>query len=55
MFDVIIRSFKKFRISNVLDESKDFILWEDDGEDKDNSDWVTDNAPIMSDDSESDE
>jgi len=31
------------------------ILWEDDGEDKDDSDWVTDNDSVMSDDSESDE
>jgi hypothetical protein len=29
------------------------ILWEDDGEDKDYSDWVTDNDSVMSDDSES--
>ena len=37
-------------ISNALD-----ILWEDDGEDKDDSDWVTDNDSVMSDDVESDE
>jgi len=42
-------------ISNVLDGSKDDILWEDDGEDKDNSDRVTDNDSIMNDDGESDE
>ena len=42
-------------ISNVLDGSKDDILWEDDGEDKDNSDRVMDNDSIMNDDSESDE
>jgi len=30
-------------------------LWEDDGEDKDDSDWVTDNDSVMSDDGESDE
>ena len=35
--------------------SEDDILWEDDGEDKDDSDWVTDNDSVMSDDSESDE
>jgi hypothetical protein len=29
--------------------------WEDDGEDKDESDWVTDNDSVMSDDGESDE
>jgi len=28
-------------ISNALDGSEDNILWEDDGEDKDDSDWVT--------------
>jgi hypothetical protein len=42
-------------ISNALDGSEDDILWEDDGEDKDDSDWVTDNDSIMSDDGESDE
>ena len=31
------------------------ILWEDDGGDKDDSDWVTDNDSVMSNDSESDE
>jgi hypothetical protein len=31
------------------------ILWEDDGEDKDDSDWVTDNDSAMSDDGESGE
>jgi len=30
------------------------ILWEDDGEDKDDSDWVTDNS-VMSDNGESEE
>jgi len=33
-----------------LDGSEDDILWEDDGEDKDNSGWVTDKDSIMSDD-----
>ena len=51
---IIVRSFKKCRISNALDGSKDGILREDDGEDKD-SDWVTDNNSAMSDDGESDE
>jgi len=46
---IIIRSFKKCGISNALDGSKDDILWEDDGEDKDDSDWVTDNDSVMSD------
>jgi hypothetical protein len=31
-----------------LDESEDDILWEDDGEDKDDSDWVTDKVSVMS-------
>jgi len=31
------------------------ILWEDDGEDKGDGDWVTDNDSVMSDDGESDE
>jgi len=42
-------------ISNALDGSEDDILWQDDGEDKDDSDWVTDNDSVMSDDDESDE
>jgi hypothetical protein len=42
-------------ISNALDGSKDDILWEDDGENKDDSDWVTDINSVMSDDGESDE
>jgi hypothetical protein len=46
--NIIVRSFKKCCISN------DDILWEDDGGDKDDSDWVTDNDSVMSDDSESD-
>ena len=53
--NIIVRSFKKCRISNALDRSEDDILWEDDGEDKDDSDWVTDNDSVMSDDGESDE
>jgi hypothetical protein len=52
---IIVQSFKKCCISNALDGSKDDILWEDDGEDKDDSDWVMDNNSVMSDDSESDE
>ena len=42
-------------ISKTLDGSEDDILWEDDGEDKDDSDWVTDIDSVMSDDGESDE
>ena len=43
----VVRSFKKCCISNALDGSED--------EDKDDSDWVTDNDSVMSDDGESDE
>ena len=50
---IIISHFKKCCISNALDGSEDDILWEDDGED--DSDWVTDNDSVMSDDRESDE
>ena len=52
---IIVRSFKKCCISNALDGSVDDILLEDDGEDKDYSDWVTDNDSVISDDGESDE
>jgi hypothetical protein len=52
---IIIRSFKKCCINKVLDGSEDDILWEDDGEDKDDSYWVTDNDSVMSDDGKSDE
>jgi len=38
-----------------LSGSEDGILWEDDGEGKDDSDWVTDSGSVMSDDGESDE
>ena len=52
---IIVRSFKKCCISNALDGSEDDILWGEDGENKDDSDWVTDNDSVMSDDGESDE
>jgi len=52
---IIVRSFKKCCISNALDESEDDILWEEDGEDIDDSGWVTDNDSVMSDDGESGE
>jgi hypothetical protein len=41
---------KKCCISNALDRSEDVIVWEDDVEDKDDSDWVksTDNHLVMS-------
>jgi len=47
--------FKKCCICNALDGSEDDILWEDDGEGKGDSDWVTDNDSVMSDDGEYDE
>ena len=50
---IIVRSFKECFISNGLDGSEEGILWEDDGGDKDDSDWVTDNDSVMSDDGES--
>ena len=52
---IIVRAFKKCCVSNALDGSGDDILCEDDGEDKDDSDWVTDTDSVMSDDGESDE
>jgi hypothetical protein len=52
---IIVRSFKMCCISNALDGFEDDILWEDDGEDKDDSDRVKDNNSVMSDDGESDE
>jgi len=42
-------------ISNALDGFEYEILWEDNGEDKDDSDWITDNDSGMSDDGKSDE
>jgi hypothetical protein len=38
--------FQEFCISNALDGSEDDILWEDDGEGKDDSDWVTDSDSV---------
>jgi hypothetical protein len=52
---IIVRSFKKCCISNALDRSEDDILWGDDGEDKDDSDWVTDNDSVMSNDGKANE
>jgi len=54
--ELIVRSFKKGCISNALGGSEDNIVWEDNVEDKDDSDWVdsTDNDSVMSDDSGSD-
>jgi hypothetical protein len=42
------------RYVNSADDAVN-ILCEDDGENKDDSDWVTDNDSVMSDDSESGE
>jgi len=39
----------------LLVRGSNLHLWEDDGEDKDYSDWVTHNDSIMSDDGESDD
>ena len=52
---IIFRSFKKCCISNALDGSEDDILLEGDGEHTDDSDWVTGNDSVVSDDGESDE
>jgi hypothetical protein len=51
----IVRSFKKCCVSDALDGSEDDIVWEDNVEDKDDSDWVEsmDNDSVMSDDGES--
>jgi hypothetical protein len=48
---------KKCCISNALNGSEDVIVWEDDVEDKDESDRVEsmDNDSVKSDDGESDE
>jgi hypothetical protein len=39
------------RYVSSVDEAVN-ILWEDEGEDKDDSDWVMDNDSVMSDDGE---
>jgi hypothetical protein len=54
---IIVGPFKKCCISNALDGSEDDIVWEDDVEDKDDSDWVesTDNNLVMSNEGEPDE
>jgi hypothetical protein len=53
---IIVRSFKKCCISIALDGSEGDIVWEDNVEDKDDSDWLesTDNNLVMSDGGESD-
>jgi len=52
---IIVRSFKMCCTSNALDGSENDVLWEDDDEDKVDSDWVTDNDSVMSYDGEFDE
>ena len=52
---IIVRYFKECCIISALDGPENDILCEDDGEDKDDSDWVTDNDSVTSDDGESDE
>jgi len=54
---IIVRSFKKCCMGNALERSEDDIVWEDDVENKHDSDCVesTDNDSVMSDDGESDE
>ena len=44
--------FQEVLHKQCLDGSEVDILWKDDGEDKDDSDWVTDNDSVMSDDGE---
>jgi len=56
MFSNLIRpSFCRFLKWKKLVRGSNPHLWEDDGEDKDDSDWVKDNDSIMSDDGESNE
>jgi len=56
IFSNIIRT----SFADFLNEKKELVrgsnphLWEDDDEDKDDSDWVTDRDSVMSDDGESD-
>jgi len=52
---IIVSSFMKCCITNALDGYEDDILWKDDGEDKDDSDWGTDNDSVISYDGESGE
>jgi len=44
---IIVSSFKKCCISNALDGSEDDILWEDDGEDKDDKYYILYNIYII--------
>ena len=57
IFSNLIRtSFCRFLKRKIkLVRSSNPHLWEDDDEDTDDSDWVTDNDSVMSDDGESDE
>jgi hypothetical protein len=51
---IIVRYFKKYCIALLWTDPK-MTFSEEDGEDKDDSDWVTDNDSVMSDDDESGE
>ena len=56
IFSNLIRtSFCRFLKWKKLEYSSNPHLWEDDGEDTDDSDWVTDNDSVMSVDGKSDE
>ena len=52
--NIIRTRFADFLKKKVVRSSNPH-LWEDDGEDKDDSDWVTDSDSVMSDDGECDE
>jgi len=54
--NLICTSFCRFlKQKKKLVRGSNQHLWEDNGEDKDDSDWVTDNDSVMSDEGESDE
>jgi hypothetical protein len=45
-YDHIHTYYRCYCISNALDGSEDDVLWEENGEDKYDSDWVTDNDSV---------
>jgi len=47
--------FQEVLHKQCLGRIRNDILWEDDGKDKDDSDWVTDNDSVICDDGLSDE
>jgi len=53
--NLICTSFCRFLKQKKLVHSSNPHIWEEDGKDKDDSDWVTDSDSVMSDDGESDE